>query len=414
MEWDINIGKYCLVRDRKREFKNVIIKNFPDWKYRPIELNPQTGEIYYPETIKDENGYKIKTDFYALSSHLYVIPKKKEINLDIKETKKYEIVRNLKIEKEKWEYILTEKNVLVLDMPYFKIENGNWQEKKEILKVDREVRRFLGLSPRGGAMVQPWARKKNKNPKSVKVSLKYEFHIEELPKGEIKIALEKPELYEIYINGYKLSSDMKSGWWVDKSLETINFAPSILKIGKNEIILETDYNENHPGFEIIYLLGDFGVKLVENDLIITGLPETLKTGDWTEQGLPFYSGNVGYISVIEKIDCDEKEKIFLKIPEFRGVGIRIFIDGKEVGVVAWPPCEIDITDYVKGKDRINLIIEILGHRRNSHGPLHYSEKWPVWTGPYQFVSEGNLWKDKYQIVPCGLMENPEIIIKKEK
>jgi hypothetical protein len=413
MEWDKNISKYYPVIERKREFKDVIIKAIPEWKYRPVEINPQTGEIYYPETIKDENGYKIKTDFPPIASHLYIIPKKKEIDLKIEEMKKYKTVRSLKIEKEKWNYFLTEKNVLVLDMPYFKIKDGEWQEKKEILKVDREVRKYLGLSQRGGAMIQPWARKISKNPKSVKVSLKYEFYVEELPEKEISIAIEKPELYSIYINNFKLSTDMKNGWWVDKSLETISFEPTILRKGENEILLETYYNENHPGFEIIYLLGDFGVKLENKKPVIISLPENLKTGDWTGQGLPFYSGNLGYLLQIEKIDFNEKEKVFLRIPEFRGAGVRIFIDGKEVGILAWEPYEIDITDFIKGKEKSNLIIEILGHRRNSHGPLHYFEKWPVWTGPGQFVSEGEQWTDEYQIVPCGLMKNPEILIKKE-
>jgi hypothetical protein len=413
MEWDKNISKYYPVIERKREFKDVIIKAIPEWGYRPVEINPQTGEIYYPETIKDENGYKIKTDFPPIASHLYIIPKKKEIGLKIEEMKKYKTVRSLKIEKEKWDYFLTEKNVLVLDIPYFKIKDGEWQEKKEILKVDREVRKYLGLSQRGGAMIQPWARKISKNPKSVKVSLKYEFYVEELPEKEISIAIEKPELYSIYINNFKLSTDMKNGWWVDKSLETISFEPSILRKGENEILLETYYNENHPGFEIIYLLGDFGVKLEDKKPVIISLPENLKTGDWTGQGLPFYSGNIGYLLQIEKIDFNEKERVFLRIPEFRGVGVRIFIDGKEVGILAWEPYEIDITEYIKGKEKSNLIIEILGHRRNSHGPLHYFEKWPVWTGPGQFVSEGEQWTDEYQIVPCGLMKNPEILIKKE-
>ncbi|MCM8808578.1 MAG: hypothetical protein NC934_00175 [Candidatus Omnitrophica bacterium] len=413
MEWDSkNIAKYCLVRDRKIEFKNVIIKSFPQWKYKPIEINLENGEIYYPEIIKDENGYMIRTDFPPLSSHLYIIPKKNEFNFEIKTKKKYKEIKINQIKKDEWKYILTESNVLVLDMPYFKIDNGNWQEKKEILKIDREIRKYLGIPARGGAMIQPWARKKKENPKNLRLSLKYEFLVEKLPEGEISIAIEKPELYDIYINNTKLISDMKSGWWVDKSLETIKFDSTLLKIGKNEILLETVYNENHPGLEIIYLLGNFGVN--KEKLIITSLPQNLKIGDWTEQGLPFYSGNIGYILPLEKIEFKENQKVFLKIPEFRGVGIRVVCEGNQIGLISWPPYEIDITEYLKGKDNITLIIEVLGHRRNSHGPLHYYEKWPVWTGPDQFISEGNMWVNDYQVVPCGLMVYPEIIIKEEE
>ncbi|MCM8806941.1 MAG: hypothetical protein NC926_03145 [Candidatus Omnitrophica bacterium] len=410
MEWE-NIEKYYPVRERKKEFKNVIIKGYPDWKYKPIEIDPVSGNYFYPDIIKKENGFVIKTDFSPIESHLYVIPKK-GINIDIKEKKKYIEIKKEEIKQEEVDYILNEPNVLVLDMPYFKIGDNEWKGKLEILKVDKEVRKYLGIQERGGAMVQPWARKKNVNLKNIEVDLKYEFYVEKIPNKGMSIAIEKPELYEIYINRYKLFPDMKNGWWVDKSLEKINFSSSLLNIGKNEILLKTNYSEDHPGFEIIYLLGDFGVKIEEGNLIITSLPEKLKIGDWTLQGLPFYSGNLGYVFNVDKIDFKENQKIFLKISDFRGVGLRVIINGKEVGIIGWPPYEIEITDFVK--EEFNLIIEILGHRRNSHGPLHYFEKWPEWTGPGQFVSEGNQWIDEYQIIPCGLMKNPEIIIKEER
>ncbi|MCS7181093.1 MAG: hypothetical protein NZ891_07080, partial [bacterium] len=414
MEWDSrNLAKYIPVRERKIEYKNVIIKSFPTWKYKPIEVDPLTGEIFYPELIRTEDGYFIKTDFPPIGSHLYIIPKK-EININIPEKKKYIEIEKKEMKKEDIEFIVNEKNVLVLDMPMFKIGENKWNEKLEILKIDKKVREFLGISSRGGAMVQPWARKRKKNLKGVKVLLNYEFYVEKIPNGEMSIAIEKPELYNVFINGIKLITDMKNGWWVDKSLEKINFDPSILKVGKNEILLETIYTEEHPGFEIIYLLGNFGVKIDDQKLIIKEYPEKLKIGDWTEQGFPFYSGNLGYIYRLEKIELRENEKVFIKMPDFRGVAVRILIDGNEVGIIGWPPYEIDITDFVKEKENSELIIEILGHRRNSHGPLHYFEKWPVWTGPYQFISEGNQWTDKYQLVPCGLMKDPEIIIKKEE
>jgi hypothetical protein len=397
------------VVERNLGFENVIISSSDYWKYKPVEVDLIKGEIFYPEVIETENGYKIKADFPPIASHLYLIPKR-QLNLKIEERKNYREGRKIEIKRDEIEFLLTEPNVVVLDMPYFKIGDNNWNDKKEILKVDREVRKYLGIPFRGGAMKQPWARKKVKNPKSVKVYLKYEFYVEKFP-DEIKIAIEKPQLYKIYINGSEIYTDMIDGWWVDKSLQTIRFDSSILKIGKNDIILETDYNENHPGFEIIYLLGNFGVKIENNLTIITEMPEKIKIGDWTKQNLPFYSGNLSYIFEIEKIDIKENERIFLRIPEFCGAGLRILIDGKEVGIVAFPPYEIDITDYLNGK--ANLIIEVLGHRRNSHGPLHYFEKWPLWTGPAQFVSEGAEWTDEYQIVPCGLMKNPEIVIKEE-
>ena len=58
-----------------------------------------------------------------------------------------------------------------------------------------------------------------------------------------------------------------------------------------------------------------------------------------------------------------------------------------------------------------LAIEVIGHRRNSHGPLHLAEKWPPWTGPAEFVAGPDRWFDGYQLVPCGLMAPPELVVR---
>ncbi len=412
MEWNKNIlDRSLLSRERNIAFDNVIIKSIPDWEYPAFEIDPENGKIYQAEIEKKEKGFFIKTSFPALGSRLFIIPRK---NIEIKtETRtKLREVEKMEINQENWEIQLSERNVLVLDMPSYVIGKGQWQEKKEILRIDREVRNHLGIPLRGGAMVQPWAREKSKKPKNILVTFKYVFDIEKIPSEETGFAIEKPELYSISINGHKLYSDMESGWWVDRSLRVLNFDPAILKKGENEIVLTTIYDENHPGFEIVYLLGNFGVILVDNKPKLVEKPETLKTGDWTQQGLPFYSGNITYNFKL-KPNLKENQKLFINIPDFAGTGVRILVDGKDACIIAWKPYELDITEYVKGKEECLIGIEILGHRRNSHGPLHFYQKWPIWTGPGSFISENEQFLDDYQIVPCGLMKNPEIIKKEE-
>ncbi|MGB9643138.1 MAG: hypothetical protein ACPL3Q_08080, partial [Candidatus Ratteibacteria bacterium] len=251
-------------------------------------------------------------------------------------------------------------------------------------------------------------REKNKKIKSTPVTLKYIFSIEKIPSGEISLAIEKVELYKISINGYRISSDMKSGWWVDKSLELLKFDPCILKKGENEIMIETGYNADHPGFEIVYLLGNFGVKMVQGNPVIIEKVEKLTIGDWTHQGLLFYSGNVTYLHQIQ-VTIEQNQKLFVNIPEYYGAAVRILVDEKQVGIIAWPPNTIDITEFVRDGKAHLLAIELLGHRRNSHGPLHFYQKYPILTGPGQFISEGNEFVDEYQIVPCGLTKDVEII-----
>ena len=75
------------------------------------------------------------------------------------------------------------------------------------------------------------------------------------------VALEQPKRYSVSLNGTPLDTDAVSGWWVDRSLERIPFDPTLLKAGRNELEISCDYDANHPGFEIIYLLGSFGASV---------------------------------------------------------------------------------------------------------------------------------------------------------
>ncbi len=409
MEWNKDVlGRHTLSRERNIEFNDVTISSVAmEWKYPVFELDPETGDVYPADTMKIENNYAIKTSFPPLKSHLYIIPKN-NIAIQAQTKEKLQEIEKINLEKEMWDVQFSEKNALVLDMPYFRIKNSQWQEKKEILKLDREIRKQLRIPVRGGTMVQPWARRKERRLNGTLVTLRYVFDVEDIPSSEILLAIEKPDLYRISINGYSISSDMECGWWVDKSLRVLKFEPYLLTRGQNEIILETIYNEDHPGLEIIYLLGDFGVKIANNQPKIIEKIEKLKIGDWTQQGLPFYSGNITYLYEMQ-VEIKEKQKIFVRIPDYRGTAVRILVNGKQAGIIAWKPNEVDITDFIRSGNKCLLGIEILGHRRNSHGPLHFHQKWPIWTGPSSFVPEGEEFTEDYQIVPCGLMKTPEVI-----
>jgi hypothetical protein len=84
-----------------------------------------------------------------------------------------------------------------------------------------------------------------------------------------------------------------------------------------------------------------------------------------------------------------------------------------VGAIAWPPYEIDITDALKpGENRLE--IEVMSSRRNLLGPLHFTEKYPSWTGSGQFYTTGDQWTDDYVSVPYGLMEAPVLSVRSQE
>jgi hypothetical protein len=389
-------------------FSEVHINGIPGWQYAPLELCPETGEMIAADTLRTADGYQINTCLPRLGSRLFLIPKKP---LSIKPAQRVhlkEISRSF-IDEQVWEIGLSEPNVLVLDRPQLKIAGGEWQPENEVLKADKAIRAHLGLPCRSQAMFQPWARTKKANPGSVQISLRYVFDVEVVPRGQILLGLEEPQLYRIYFNGTFVSPNTECGWWVDPSLRTIPLDSALIRPGKNEILLECAYDENHPGLEALFLLGDFGAKVEGTRVSMVKPVCSLRLGDWVEQGLPFYAGSVRYLKRIQPC-IKEGERLFVHIPDYRGTAIRVLVDGKEAGFRAWEPYEVDITDFVSGQEEVTLAIEVIGHRRNSHGPLHAGGKFLVYIGPAQFEGyEGEV--EEYQLVPCGLMAAPQLVVR---
>ena len=75
-------------------------------------------------------------------------------------------------------YRLEEPNTLVLDQAQWKLDDGPWQEKEEILKIDDAIRRQLGLRLRTDSFPQPWL-SGGVNEKNHVVELRYniESHV---------------------------------------------------------------------------------------------------------------------------------------------------------------------------------------------------------------------------------------------
>ncbi len=411
------------VRDRTLEFPTVIIRGFEECEGHPLELDPEGGKVFRAEARQSEGGWEVRTALPALGSRLFVVPKKEKIQAP--KRRRIRASRSQTIGGKRWRAVLSEDNVLVLDRPRCAIGKGRERKEEEVLRVDRRVRRSLGLPYRGGRMAQPWTKKLSKTAKDEKtanrvpVRLSYLFNVETVPSGSLFLALEQPERYRATLNGNEINTASECGWWTDRSLKKLPLDPSFLRLGSNSLTLECVYDAAHPGLECVYLLGSFGVALEGTAARLTASPAELILGDWVPQGLPFYSGSVTYTRTVA-LERKARQRLVLQIPEYLGTAVQIFVDGRSAGIIAWPPNEIDITDFVRrdtgGKDREagrkqEIGIQIVGHRRNSHGPLHHSEKWPNWTGPAQFITEGDEWIESYQLVPCGLMRSPRLIVR---
>jgi hypothetical protein len=397
-----------MARDRTLAFEDTRIRGFSRCGGMPLELQPETGEVHAADAVRVPDGWEIRTRLEALGSRLFVVPKRASARVPAP-APKLEIRRVTGLGAGRWDIALSECANLVLDRPRYRIGNGDWQSADEILRVDRAVREALGVRPRSGHMVQPWAREKKTNPPRLTVVLAYDFQCKARVSGDLFVALEQPVTFRVRLNGAPVSTDAECGWWVDRSLRKLPVDPAVLRLGANELTLECDYSEEHPGLEIVYLLGSFGTEVDGTAVALTAPPASLALGDWVPQGLAFYSGSVAYRKTL-RVDRNPGERVFVRVPDYRGVAFRVWVNGRAAGVSGWAPHEVEVTDRLDG-ETAEIQIQVIGHRRNSHGPFHIAEKWPAWTGPGEFACGANRWMDGYQRVPCGIMSEPQWVVK---
>jgi hypothetical protein len=397
------------VRERTLAFPDVRIRGFAGCSGLPQELDAETGNTCVADAVSDGDGWEIRTRLDALGSRLFMIPKGRSSSAAPAAAPRLKVVREVGLGGGRWDIALSECSNLVLDRPRLKIGNGEWQVADEVLRVDTKVREALGVRPRSGHMVQPWARERKKNPPHIPIALSYDFQCKARISGDLFVALEQPDTFRVRLNGSLLSTEAECGWWVDKSLRKLPVDPALLRLGANELTLECDYTEEHPGLEIVYLLGSFGSEVDGNAVAMTGLPSSLELGDWVQQGLAFYSGSVAYRRKVA-VEAGGGERVFVRVPDYRGVAFRVLVNGRIAGVSGWAPHEVEITGLV-GREPVELQIEVIGHRRNSHGPFHINDKWPSWTGPAEYACGPDRWFDGYQLVPCGIMSEPQLVVK---
>ena len=140
------------------------------------------------------------------------------------------------------------------------------------------------------------------------------------------------------------------------------------------------------------------------------MPAGLTLGNWVTKGFACYSGAMTYAARFSN-PAGKKQRLFLEIPEWQGVLLKVRVNGAEAGTVAWPPYEIDLTDVAApGANRLE--IEIVSSRRNLLGPLHLKEKLPGWTGWGQFIAGGDDITERYVSLPYGLMAPPVLSVRK--
>jgi len=299
-------------------------------------------------------------------------------------------------------YSLSEPNVLVLDMAEYRFDDSEWQPVEELLRLDNKLRSQLGMQVRQERVAQPFANPKKKPEHTLELRFKVEL---EIGQDELYLALEQPEMVEIYANGSKIEQK-DCGYYVDESIRKIALMP----VPAGELVIHvTIAYADHFNVENMYLLGSFGVKVAGSKAEIIELSDKLGFSDICNQGLPFYGGNVLYEYEFVVEEAAEYE---IGITKFRAPLIGVSVDGLRTGTIALSPYRASLGYLEKGNH--SIVLEAFGNRINTFGQLHLSDEKLRWYGDGSWKTVNESYSYQYQLTKCGILREPEIYQRKKQ
>ncbi len=288
---------------------------------------------------------------------------------------------------------LSEPNMLLLDMGEWALNGGAFSGMEEILRIDNLAREKLGIPLRRKEVVQPYLLPKDE-PKDF---LRIRFPLESgLALTGTKLALEDPGHTEITLNGRRVES-APDGWFVDRCIKTVPLPP--LCPGQNLLEVKVPIGPR-TNLEAFYLLGDFSVWVSGCEKRLGEPVRALSWGDIVHQGLPFYTGCVTYCCQVRT-----GRGAALRVPQYRGALVKAFLDGEEIGPIAFSPYALT---FPARPGRHTLELRLYGTRQNGFGQLHHTQGVYFYQSPNSWRSGGDLWSYEYRPKPMGILKSPEL------
>lgn len=379
-------------------------------EWRPVLYDAMTGEIREVPYEKDKGDTLIRQTVFDHDSLLYALYPAASEHSETGDSARRGSVEAVSpsagiqeasgrriILPDDVEVSLEEPDVAVLDLAEASFDGGPWQERDEILRIDNKFRAITGYPMRIDAFPQPWVEPEKEEIRH-RLALRFRIHADrEITKPFL--ALENAEETKLTLNGVPVPSAV-TGYYVDRAIRMV--ALPDLKAGENILTAEMPYY-NKFNVEVMYLLGDFGVRTAGHSILLTEPVRRLAFGDICGQGLPFYGGNLTYkIPVNVSRDCTLR----VEATQFRCPVIGIRLDGQDCGRIAFSPYSLEIRDVKAGEHLLE--ITAFGNRVNTFGTLHNCNHTERWFGPNAWRTTGPAWAYEYQLRPGGILISPVI------
>ena len=290
-----------------------------------------------------------------------------------------------------------EPNVLLLDRAAWALDDEPLNPCEEILRLDNIVRERLEYPLRTNKWAQPWTTPVE--PTEHTIILQYTISSECMLEG-VHLALECPEECTVTLNGVAVST-ATDGYFVDRSIKTITLPPMVQ--GENVLTLRYLYGRR-SGLEAVYLLGEFAVALDGSAVSLQPPHPITAFGSITQQGAPFYGGNLTYHLVVDV--PEDSATLQVSVPDYCGALVGVSLDGERRGKIITAPYACTLTDVSAGTHTVSLTL--FGNRFNTFGALHNCDPDTDWFGPMYWRSTGENWTYDYLVRPVGILTSPMV------
>lgn len=300
----------------------------------------------------------------------------------------------------KVDIIPTEPNVILLDRADFYLDGTLVCQNEETLRADNAIREFLGFDKRETKVVQPWA--VASEPEDHTVTMRFCIN-SDIAYGGALIALENGAKAKITLNGEAVT-EPPCGYYVDKNIVTRALPP--IKKGENALEISVPFGVR-TDLENCFILGDFGCECVGDNIKLTEKRSEHYYGSVVNQGYPFYGGNLEYRTEFE---LESVADVRFAVSLFGGTFVKVILDGKDVGNIAFAPYELTLKGVSAGAHKLSFVL--FGNRYNSFSALHNlsADKPRVYIGPAYWRSSGDNWSYEYRQREFGILKKPTMYV----
>jgi hypothetical protein len=375
-----------------------------------LKLDLITGKEYlYPCETKKGN-VSLQVDLAPVGSALFVVVNEKPNGLDkmvdLKEEKRIESEGPVVVKRES-------DNVLMIN--YLDLKSSN-SDKKEIYFMDALIGLF---NDNGVEFGNPWQHKIQYKKEYLALDslfaadsgfeASYHFQINENLSSDvmnsIRAVVERPELWQVYINGQEVLKQNGS-FWIDKDFPQFAIG-EFLKFGKNILTLKAPRMHILAEVMPVYILGDFLVKPATRGFeIVEGKINAL--GSWQEEGLPFYSQKVAYLQNFD-VNKTAETSYKVRLNKWNGSISEVWINGKSTGVIAWQPDELDVTSFLEEGNN-EIVVKVVGSLKNTFGFFYFNnDNWIFGPHTWNDAPKEIPSASEYFLMDYGLFEPFELI-----